>query len=93
MLFKDNDWLYYIRRQIMQKEVIKKLEDVLALMNDPETTVLDKEVKEKLEKIVVLLDNPGEAASAQEVKEKILDFDESNINQLGTLEGTQYPGR
>ncbi len=56
---------------IMQKEVKKKLEDVLALLNDPETTVLDKEIKEKLERIVTLLDNPGEAASDQEVKEKL----------------------
>lgn len=42
-------------------QVIKEqLEKIVALLNDPEQTVLDKEIKEKLEKIVALLNNPDE---------------------------------
>jgi hypothetical protein len=55
----------------MQKGIKKKLEEVLALLNDPEETVMEKEVKEKLEKIVALLNNPGEIVTEQETKEKL----------------------
>ena len=55
----------------MQKWIKKKLEEVLAFLNDPEETVMEKEVKEKLEKIVALLNNPGEIVTEQETKEKL----------------------
>jgi hypothetical protein len=56
---------------IMQNEVKKKLEEIVSLLNDPDTTVLDKELKEKLGKIIALLDNAGEAATEEETKEKL----------------------
>jgi hypothetical protein len=55
----------------MRNEVKKKLEEVVALLNDPDTTVLDKEIKDKLQNILGLLDNPGEAATEEETKEKL----------------------
>ena len=42
----------------MQKEIKRKLEEVMSLLNDPDETVMDREIKEKLEKIIALLDNP-----------------------------------
>jgi len=42
----------------MEKEIKERLEEVVALLNDPEETVLEKEIKEKLEKILALLNNP-----------------------------------
>ena len=56
---------------IMQNEVKKKLEELVSLLNDPDTTVLDKELKEKLGKILALLDNAGEAVTEEETKEKL----------------------
>ena len=56
---------------IMMKEIKGKLEEIVALLNDPEETVLEKELKEKLEKIVALLSNPEEIATEQETKEKL----------------------
>jgi len=55
----------------MQNEIKKKLEEVVALLNDPETTVLNNEIKEKLQKIVAIVDNPSEVATEQETKEKL----------------------
>lgn len=56
----------------MNKDIKKKLEDIVALLNDPEETVLEKELKEKLEKIVTLLGNPGNVAAEQkETDEKL----------------------
>ena len=55
----------------MMNEIKGKLEEIVALMNDPEETVLEKELKEKLEKIVALLSNPEEIATEQETKEKL----------------------
>ena len=46
----------------MQREIKAKLEDLVALLNDPEETVIEKEVKEKLEVIMALLDAPEETA-------------------------------
>ena len=42
----------------MNKEIQIKLEEIVALLNDPEETVMEKEIKEKLEKVMLLLDNP-----------------------------------
>ena len=56
---------------IMRKEIKAKLEEIVALLNDPEETVLDKEIKEKLEKMVALLNRPEEIATEQETKEKL----------------------
>ena len=56
----------------MEKEIKEKLEEVVALLNDPEETVMDKEIKEKLEKILALLDNPQDLLRGeQERKEKL----------------------
>ena len=55
----------------MRKEIKAKLEEIVALLNDPEETVLDKEIKEKLEKISALLSNPEDIATEQETKEKL----------------------
>jgi hypothetical protein len=46
----------------MRQEIKNRLEDIVALLNDPDTVVLEKEVKEKLGKILLLLDNPEEGA-------------------------------
>ncbi|HIC44950.1 MAG TPA: hypothetical protein EYO73_11945 [Sulfurimonas sp.] len=41
------------------KTVIKeKLEEVVALLNDPEEVVLEKEIREKLVKILAIVDHP-----------------------------------
>lgn len=56
----------------MNKVIKERLEEIVALMNDPEITVIEKEVKEKLENILVLLNNPEEIAiEKKEVKEKL----------------------
>ena len=54
------------------KEIKEKLEEIVALMNDPEETVLEKEVKEKLESVMSLLNNPEEIEMGEkETKEKL----------------------
>ena len=56
----------------MNTAIKKKLEDIVALLNDPEETVLEKELKEKLEKILALLNNPdGVVMEQKEVQEKL----------------------
>jgi len=56
----------------MEKEIKEKLEEIVALLNDPERTVLEKEVKEKLEKILSFLNDPEEIAmEKKETKEKL----------------------
>jgi len=65
----------------MQNEVKKKLEEIVSLLNDPDTTVLDKELKEKLGKILALLDNTDEAATAEETKVKL----ESIVNLVNNV--------
>lgn len=64
---------YIILGGIIMKKVIKaKLEEIVALLNDPEETVMDKEIQEKLEKIVALLNNPNEITLGnKELKEKL----------------------
>ncbi|PHS40996.1 MAG: hypothetical protein COB07_03110 [Sulfurovum sp.] len=56
----------------MDKEIKEKLEELVALMNDTEATVIAKEVEEKLEKILALVQDPEEsAAERKELKEKL----------------------
>ena len=56
----------------MQREIKEKLEEVVALLNDPEETVMDKEIKEKLEKILALLNDPEEISMEKtELKVKL----------------------
>lgn len=56
----------------MDKSIKKTLEDIVALLNDPEETVLEKELKEKLEKIVAVLSDPNSVMIEQkETKEKL----------------------
>lgn len=53
-------------------EVKGKLEELIALMNDPETTVTANEVKEKLAKALALVKNPEEMElEEQELKAKL----------------------
>lgn len=54
------------------KEVKSKLEELVALMNDTDTTVTANEVKEKLGKILALVKNPEEMEiEEQELKAKL----------------------
>ena len=56
----------------MEKEIKEKLEELAALMNDPDTTVTAKEIKEKLERMLALVKNPEEIAQDQkEMKGKL----------------------
>ena len=56
----------------MEREIKEKLEELVALMNDPEATVIAKEVKEKMEKILELVNDPEEIETRkQELKEKL----------------------
>ena len=50
----------------MQREIKAKLEEIVALLNDPDEVVLDNEVKAKLEKIIGLLGHPEEVAAERE---------------------------
>lgn len=64
----------------MQKEIKAKLEELVTLMNDPETTVIEAEVVEKLEKILELVKDPEE--SGLEKKELTLKL-EKVVEQVG----------
>ena len=56
----------------MEKEIKERLEEIVALINDPEEIVIEKEVKEKLEVILSLLNNPGEIIMGKkELKKKL----------------------
>lgn len=56
----------------MEKIIKERLEEIVALMNNPEITVIEKEVKEKLESILGLLNNPEEITMMEkEIKEKL----------------------
>ena len=56
----------------MNKVIKERLEEIVALMNNPEITVIEKEVKEKLESILELLNHPEEfAIEKKEIKEKL----------------------
>lgn len=56
----------------MEREIKEKLEELVALMNDPEATVTEKEVKEKMENILALVNDPEEIETRkQELKEKL----------------------
>lgn len=57
---------------VMEKQIKEKLEEIVALLNDPEETVMEKEIKEKLEKVLALVNNPENIAMGkQESKEKL----------------------
>lgn len=56
----------------MNKVIKERLEEIVALMNNPEITVIEKEVKEKLESILALLNNPEQfEIKKKETKEKL----------------------
>jgi len=56
----------------IMKVIKEKLEEIVALMNDPEATVSEKEVKEKLESVMSLLNNPEKIEMTEkETKEKL----------------------
>ena len=55
---------------MMQREIKAKLENIVALLNDPDEVVLDDEVKAKLEKVIGLLSDPKEVASEKEARRK-----------------------
>lgn len=69
----------------MEKEIQKKLEEVVALLNDPEETVMEKEIKEKLEKILLLLYNPekvvmGKKESQKKLEEVVVLLDKAMVD-------------
>ena len=64
----------------MEKEIQEKLEEVVALLNDPEETVMEKEIKEKLEKILALLNNPDKIAIGKKESKEKLEKDITNLN-------------
>lgn len=49
----------------MEAVIKERLEELVALLNDPEETVIEKEIKEKLEKILALVNNPDKIAEEQ----------------------------
>ena len=56
----------------MEKEIKDKLNEVVALVNDPDATVMEKEVKEKLEKILTLLNDPSKVTMTNgELKQRL----------------------
>jgi hypothetical protein len=59
-------------RRVIMKEIKGKLEDLVALMNDPDTTVTANEVREKLANILLLVKDPEEMLiDEQELKGKL----------------------
>jgi len=46
----------------MERETKEKFDEVVALLNDPDATVMDNEIIKKLERILVLLKNPENIA-------------------------------
>jgi len=50
----------------MDRDVIKKIEELLELMEDPDKTVLIKEAREKLEKILEYAKNPAKITLEKE---------------------------
>jgi len=56
----------------METVIKARLQELVDLMNDPETTVVEKEVEEKLEAILALVRNPeGIAQERKELKAKL----------------------
>jgi len=56
----------------VEKEVVKKIEELLALMDDPDRVVLIKEAREKLAKILEYAKNPDKITTEkQEYKNKM----------------------
>jgi len=56
----------------MEKDVVKKIEELLALMDDPDKVVLIKEAREKLAKILEYAKNPDKiTVEKQEYKDKM----------------------
>ena len=55
----------------MRKEIKAKLEEIVALLNDPEEVVLEKEISEKLQKIVLTLSKPRNLLAEKETQEKL----------------------
>ena len=56
----------------METVIKARLEELVDLMNDPDTTVVEKEVEEKLEKILALVKNPaGIAKERKQMQDKL----------------------
>ena len=56
----------------MEREIKVRIEELLALLKDPEVTVTEKEVAAKLDKIVGFMNNPKDVVTEQkEIKEKL----------------------
>jgi len=67
----------------MEKETKAKLDEVVALLNDPDETVMDQEIIVKLEKILVYLKHPEAIETAKkelnEKMQKIVELVDSSI--------------
>ncbi len=64
----------------MQREIKAKLEEIVALLNDPDEVVLDKEVKEKLENIIGLLGHPEEVVAQRKALNNKIEEIKSRVN-------------
>jgi hypothetical protein len=67
---------------IMEKIIKEKLEEIVALMNDPEEVVIAKEVKEKLEVILSLLNHPEEIEMGEKDTKKKLEEVVALVNNV-----------
>ena len=57
----------------MRKEIKDKLDEVVALVNDPDEVVLDRELEVKLEKILGLLKHPEDVTKEKEALKNKMD--------------------
>ena len=64
----------------MQREIKAKLEDIVALLNDPDEVVLDNEVKAKLDKIIALLEHPEEVAAEKKALQNKMEVIKGLVN-------------
>lgn len=71
----------------MRKEIKDKLDEVVALLNDPDEVVLDRELEVKLEKILGLLKHPEEVTEEKDaLKNKMLEIIERVNNSMIDLD-------
>ena len=64
----------------MQREIKAKLEDIVALLNDPDEVVLDNEVKAKLDKIIALLGHPEEVVAERKALQSKMEVIKGLVN-------------
>jgi len=71
----------------MKREIKERLEEIVALLNDPDEVVLDNEVRAKLDKIIGLLGHPEEVvAERKALQNKMKEIKELVNNAMIDLE-------